>query len=243
MAYIQSILAHFELFDASSYISGIPFITTSLIIYVGRDILDVIITQFSTESWHGVLSVGDLIDDWGLFKSTVQVFNEGIFLKSFFVLNNILTSLMASRAVALENQLTSPDIGCHGLLRGGSNCHGCNRGNGGSSCLFELWLLSNLCAHFWCLHSLNCWSWGHKLREEIVFNWSCCDWDMVWHLLELTCWHGWTHWASREIFSYYSWRTVLMLSHLRGSMDFVDDNWGFGEKSLLDIFLLKHWKI
>ena len=77
---------------------------------VGSSVGNFFVRKTSSESRHGVLSVGDLGDDRLLGASTRKVHIEGLFLKSLVGHDHVLSSSVASSAVGVEDLLTGTDI-------------------------------------------------------------------------------------------------------------------------------------
>jgi len=89
---------------------------------VCRNIGNIFVRKTSSECWHGVLSVGDLVDDSLFVASTCKVLLKGILLESLLGHDHILSSSVACSAVSVEDSLSSTNI--TGESGGGGNTEG-----------------------------------------------------------------------------------------------------------------------
>ena len=92
---------------------------------VGGNVGNVFIGETSSESRHGVLSVGDLGHNRLLRASSSKVLVEGLLLEGLLGHDDVLSSGVAGRAVLVENRLSSTNIT--------SECRGNGNESGGSS--------------------------------------------------------------------------------------------------------------
>lgn len=91
---------------------------------------NIILTQTSTESRHGILSVGHLCPDRSLATSSGKVLVKGSLLKSLLGHDNILSSSVAGSAVGVEDLFSGSNISSEGGGDGNSGSDG-GTGNGG----------------------------------------------------------------------------------------------------------------
>ena len=93
---------------------------------VSGNIGNVTVIETSTECRHGVLSVGDLVDDSLLVSATSQEGGKGFLLKSLVGHDHILSSGVAGGAVGIEDLLSVVNIS------GNSGLDGKSEGNSSS---------------------------------------------------------------------------------------------------------------
>ena len=102
-----------------------------MVVDESSDILNLILIQAAAERGHGVLSVGNLVDDGGLLEATLEVLLKGLLAQGLLVLDDVVAASVASSAVASENLGTSVQVS--GENRGS----GQGTGKGDSGCKFE----------------------------------------------------------------------------------------------------------
>jgi len=101
---------------------------------ISGNVGNVIVSETSSESRHGVLAVGYLVDDGLFISASRKVLLKGFLLKSLVGHDHILSTGVAGSAVGVEDGFSSVDVGSQNRLdSGGSD-------NGGSSST-----LSSLC--------------------------------------------------------------------------------------------------
>lgn len=86
--------------------------------HVRSDICNFVITQASTESRHGILSVCDLGDDGLLGASTGEVLVQGLLFQGLLGHDHVLSASVASSAVGVEDLLTGSGISSESGLGG-----------------------------------------------------------------------------------------------------------------------------
>merc|ERR1719329_2101465 len=91
---------------------------------IGGNVGDVFIGETSSESRHGVLSVGDLDHNGLLTASSSKVRIESLLLEGLLGHDDVLSSGVACRAVLVENRLSGTNIT--------GECRGNGNGSGGS---------------------------------------------------------------------------------------------------------------
>ena len=95
--------------DTTQTSSLFPAITRGLD-HESSNIGNVVIRKTSTESRHGVLSVGDLLDYRSLVTATRQVLLESFLLQGLVGHDDVLTSSMAGSTVGVKDLFTGTYI-------------------------------------------------------------------------------------------------------------------------------------
>ena len=95
---------------------------------VGGNIGDGFVIKTSSESRHGVLSVGHLSDDGLLVTSTSKVGFKGLLLKGLFGHDDVLSSGVASSAVGVEDLLSVVNVSGKSWLDSKSESDGTSGG-------------------------------------------------------------------------------------------------------------------
>jgi hypothetical protein len=96
---------------------------------VGGNIGDGFIVKTSSESRHGILSVGHLGNDGLLISATRQVGLKGFLLKSLVGHDHVLSSCVTCGAVGIEDLLSVSNIGGNSGLQGKSEGDGSSGGS------------------------------------------------------------------------------------------------------------------